>query len=452
VNHARRTRWQERSRHARPSLRSRWQEGTPATKILRTVAQQATSMPEWLTARWQEAMKPLMGRSVILPPNPPDPPEPCYTPPLGNAVHLLFQELWDGSTNLLFSCGDEDGPPALVVVPIRRVYMVINDTSLWRVDGDVHIPTYSASMSLDVDSWTWSFSASVPGNALSDLEPGGDGLPVELEVRLNGMTFRVLAESLSRDRTFGTSRITVRGRGKTALLDAPYAPVKTYGNDTDRLAQQLMADVLTDNGVGIGWDVDWNLTDWLVPGGVWAGQGTYMSALNQIAAAAGGYIQPHRTDQEIKVLHRYPFAPWEWATEVTPDFELPSAVTTREGIEWIEKVRYNRVYISGQAGGVLGRVTRDGTDGAVLAPMVTDALNTHSDAVRQRGRTILSDTGRQARVSLRLPVLEETGVIEPGKFVRYVDGTTRLGIVRSTSVEIKSPDVWQSLMVETHVN
>jgi hypothetical protein len=45
---------------------------------------------------------------------------------------------------------------------------------------------------------------------------------------------------------------------------------------------------------------------------------------------------------------------------------------------------------------------------------------------------VLADVGRQAMVSLRLPVLPETGIIVPGKFVRYVDGgTTRLGLTRS---------------------
>jgi hypothetical protein len=50
------------------------------------------------------------------------------------------------------------------------------------------------------------------------------------------------------------------------------------------------------------------------------------------------------------------------------------------------------------------------------------------------------------------PITGQTGVIEPGKWVRYVDGaTTRLGIVRGTSVDIGAPDVWQLLTVETHV-
>lgn len=143
---------------------------------------------------------------------------------------------------------------------------------------------------------------------------------------------------------------------------------------------------------------------------------------------------------------------WNWGT-VTPDFVLPSDVTSREGVEDVRLPRYNRVFVSGQAQGILGQVTRAGTDGSIEAPMVTDALITHADAARQRGLAILGDTGNQALLSLRLPVLPETGIITPGKFVQYVDeGVTRIGIVRGTSVDVGMPEIWQTIGVETHVS
>ena len=83
--------------------------------------------------------------------------------------------------------------------------------------------------------------------------------------------------------------------------------------------------------------------------------------------------------------------------------------------------------------------------------MVVDPLITEAAAARQRGIAVLSDTGRQIAVSLRLPVLAETGIIEPGSFVAYQDGTLdRLGLVRSTRIEASWPQVWQTLGVETH--
>ena len=108
--------------------------------------------------------------------------------------------------------------------------------------------------------------------------------------------------------------------------------------------------------------------------------------------------------------------------------------------------------MSGQERGVLGQITRTGTAGDLVAPMVTDPLITTADAARQRGLSVLGDTGRQAIVSLSLPVLPETGVIAPGKFVRYTDnGVTRIGLSRSVSVEASGPGALrQSIVLETH--
>ena len=154
----------------------------------------------------------------------------------------------------------------------------------------------------------------------------------------------------------------------------------------------------------------------------------------------------------LRVLARYPSAPWDWGG-LTPDLELPAAVTEREAIEWVERPRYDGVYVSGTTGSTRYHVKRTGTAGTTLAQMVTDPLITHSAAGRQRGLPALADTGRQARVTLRLPVLAETGLILPGKLVSYVDGgITRRGLVRSWSLEAGFPETFQTIGVETHVD
>jgi hypothetical protein len=164
-------------------------------------------------------------------------------------------------------------------------------------------------------------------------------------------------------------------------------------------------------------------------------------------------VQPHGTAQTVRILPRYPSAPWEWGS-LTPDFELPAAVATREGIQWTDKPVYNRVFVVGQgAGGVKGRVTRAGSDGSLVAPMVVDPLITTAAAARQRGLPILADVGRQADITLRMGVLAETGLILPGKFVRYVDGsTTRLGLSRRIGVEVAGEQIWQTIGVQSYVS
>lgn len=397
--------------------------------------------------RYQEAWPPRPGLSVLIPVEPPGPP-PCYTP----NGHLVFTAANDGTGHLVFVCerATPPEPGGTVVVPIKEVYLVINSAILIRVDGGVAIPTLSMSMSLDVDSWTWSFSASVPGYALPDIEPVS-GVPVAVQATINGVPYRFVVESIARERTFGRNDLRIGGRGRAAVLDAPYAPVMAFRNEFARTAEQIMNDILTDNGVPLGWTVDWNPDDWLVPAGVFNHQGSYISAMNQVAGSIAAYLQPHNTDETLRVLSRYPVAPWDWG-DVTPDYELPSAVVTRESIEWRDKARYNRVYVMGQQVGVNGRVTRAGTAGDYLAPTIVDPLITQAVAARQRGIAVLSDTGRIATVGLRLPVLAETGVIAPGSFVKYVDGgIERIGLTRSVSVEVDLPSIWQTLGVETHV-
>ena len=426
-----------------------WQSARPLTQRQGTDFQSAIRQPVGWRGLYQEAMRPPPGISVWVIPEPPEPPR-CYTP----SGHLLFAALAPASVHLLFFCQNHIVPPPAdgepVVVPIRRVYFVINNVTLHRLPDGLPVPVFSLSLALDASSWTWGFDALLPAAAESLVAPGSNGGPVELVASVNGTPFRVLAESISRERVFGDASIRISGRGRNAVLAAPYAPVMNFQQPQARTARQLMDDVLTLNGIPLGWSIDWGLTDWNVPTGVFTQQGTWMEALVAIASAAGGYLIPHPSDQSIRVRHRYPVAPWEWNT-VTPDFVLPVDAVARESLRWVEKPGYNRVFVSGQDVGVLGQVSRAGTAGDVLAPMVVDALITEAAAARQRGISVLADTGQQIEVSLRLPVLAETGIIEPGAFVEYQDGSvTRLGIVRSTQLEAGMPEVWQTLGVQSH--
>ena len=442
------------------SARVAWHGGQPAGRTVGTpwrggLAGRAGVLTPWrdglaavvgLLAPWQAGQPLVSYGGPWVPYAPPVPPgHVCYVPPAGAAVALRFGLFLPASLGLRFICLDQRHP---VVVPVRRVYMVTNTTALTRVSDGANVPCLGMSLSLDSDSWAWGFSATLPAAALSMIEPDASGEPIELDAEINGQHIRVIAESVSRERVFGQAGVRVQGRGKTAVLDAPYSALTTLNNASAALTtQQLLGQALPS-----GWTADYGLIPWLVPAGAWSHQGTVMSAALAIAAAGGGYVQPHMTADSIKVLPRYPVAPWGWAG-VTPDYELPSAVMTREAIEWSTKPVYNRVYVSGTTnGGKLVRVTRAGSAGDLLARLVADPLITHADGGRQHGLAILADVGVQAKVTLRLPVLPATGLIVPGKFVRYVDGgVTRLGLTRSISVEVALAQVWQTIGAETHV-
>lgn len=340
----------------------------------------------------------------------------------------------------------DDAPiPGLIVIPIQRSYIVANDVTLRRVADNFTLEALDMALSIDSDSWVWGFSATLRGSDLDEVV-GAPGEPVELEASVNGYVFRLLAERVSRSRDFGQARVRISGRGIAAVLDAPYAPVLSLSSASAITAQQAATAAIQHVALPLGWSLDWQLTDWLLPAGLWTHQGSPISAVQRIASAAGGYIQADQESQELRVLPRYPLAPWDWAA-ATPDIEVPVDVCTTESIERQDKPAYNAVYLSG---GILARVKRTGTAGDVTAQMITDDLITHADAARQRGTSILADTGAQTRQSITLPILETGGILLPGTLASIVDGaTSRRGLVRGVSISTGTR-VRQTVEIETH--
>lgn len=445
-----RARYQDALRDRRNFTAVRFQQAIPYSAAWVEHGSYGVPLHTQWHGRYQEAMRPPIG--IWVRPGP-EPEDPCYIPEL--PAPLVFIDPWTGSPNLIFVCDRHDPGPEpgeTIVVPVKEVYLTINSAVLIRMDNGHLIPTTAMSMSLDVDSWTWSFAASVPGSALDQVKPDSNGNLVIVQATINGTAYRFAVEKITRDRAFNSSQLRVNGRGIAAELDAPYAPQMSFGNTQPRNARQLLDDILLFNNVPIGWDVGlFEPTDWAVPAGVFNHVGSYVSAMNAVVGAAGAYLQPHNTARTMDVRLRYPKPAWEWDT-ITPQFELPAAVTTQEGFEWTDKPKYNRVFVSGQEHGVLGQYTRSGTAGDMVAPSVVDPLITHADAARQRGRAIISDTGRIATVTLRLPVLAETGIIKPGNFVHYKEGgNTHIGLTRGVSVAVGLPTIYQTLTVETHV-
>lgn len=456
----------QQAQHYSRSAAVRFEEALLLRRATSSAAQQAHRLhqPVWqsggvalmwafaISAPTQQAVVPHPGArpdDAIEPPKPP----PCYRPRL--PVRLIFSDRHDASqpVRLAFACDHpEPAPPSgIVVVPTLKVYIVINHITLHRLDTGAELHAHNFSMALDYQSWTWQWSASLHHDAQPHLGRDDQGDPPVLLVSINGVPFRLRLETQSRDRRFMPTRWSVRGRGLAATLSADWAPTMGFGNSQERTAQQLANDVLTVNGVPLGWSIDWGLTDWLVPAGAWAMQGSYIDAIKDIAAAAGGYVQPHPTDAVLRILPKYPVAPWHWASDLAPDFEVPADVGETEGTDYLDKAAYNGVYVGGQGVGVFGPMRRAGTIGNVLAPPVLHPLITHADAWRQRALAELSDTGRQEIITLKMQVRPDTGVILPGKVVRYIGhDKTYLGIVRGTAIDWSRPVLRQTLRIETH--
>ena len=223
------------------------------------------------------------------------------------------------------------------------------------------------------------------------------------------------------------------------------------------MARQAAAAALSINGVPLGWSLDWQAADWLLPSGVWVHSGTPLNAVVRIAEAAGAYVQAAPDTMTLRVLPKYPVAPWDWAT-ATPAVILPASAVLQRGAEHIAKSRYNAVYVVGQAQGIRARIKRAGTAGDVVAQTVVDPLITHADPARGRGLAVLGDTGLQKRITLETGILPASGVIHVGTLMDWTrDAVTRRGLVRSLAVRAAVPStgsdpiqVRQTIVVETH--
>lgn len=435
------------------SSRHAWRVAIPHSDSWRAGFAPGLGQTRHAVLPWTSARQPAVGESH-LPVDPIVPPvEPLHHPQLDFRVPATQAGLlWRPLLRLDFG-SFQRGP---VSIPILKVYFVSNSVEMVRLPGREPIPVKSVQISIDADSWAWGLAASLPYSALPLIEPGASG-GVEVEITINGVTWVMWVEGFDVRREFGQSSLSIRGRSRVACLADPYAPARSFVPASAFTAQQLAAQELTRPGLATGFDLDWRLPDWLVPEGAWSYQGlTPMAAIGRIVAAVGGTLNAHPHRKTLVARSRYPALPWEWAS-VAPDVELPIDFVKTLGLRWQEKPAYNAIFVAGERVGVTGRVVRAGTAGENLAPMAVDALITHADAARERGRTILADTGRQATVTLELPMPQRLGLIAPGALVAVSDEADPLhswrGLVRATSISADwstSLTVRQNLELERH--
>jgi hypothetical protein len=403
-----------------------------------------------LQARYEQARRPGPGVRQTVPPKPP----PCYSPTL--PVALLFHAPAAPilPVDLVFVC-DRRAPvippqPPRWLIPVQETYVIDNDLAAVLLPGLEPVVLSSVNIETDDGGFCWSLQATGPEELLDQLAPVA-GLPARVRITVNGIDWVFAVERLARTRSFGQHRVQLQGRSVTALLGDPYMPVQTWLNDADLTAQQLMAAALEYTGVNL----DWGITDWLVPAGVWSYRGTALQAILRVAEAAGAVVRSHRTEAGLIIAPSYPSMPWEWAAAPVA-VEMPADVITTDSLEPDARAPYNAVYVSGTTHGPQGHVCRTGTAGDLLAPPVTDALITHETAARMRGRTVLGGAGAKLQHSLTMPLLVGAGlpgVITPGQLLKVNDiGHTWRGLVRSVRIAAQASSevivVRQALTVE----
>lgn len=438
--------WQDMLR-LRAAVAHHWQQGASVRASARSSYQDGLLLRIDMRPHWQEARRPPPG--VHAPPPVPGK-SVCYDPerlgllvfrqPAGTAQH----------GTLVFICTRSGGPgpqpPGRWVIPVLEVYVSTHSISAVTLPGEDPVTLLDCQIETDDGGFCWSLQASGPEHLLDQLAPVA-GLPARIRVSIDGIDWVFAVEAISRTRRFGQHRCAIQGRSITALLAAPYSPEQSWLSSATRDASQLVADALQYTSTS----VDWQITDWQVPGGAWSHSGTPLTAALRIAESVGAVLRSHRTLQELIFAPRYPWLPWEWDSAV-PDVEMPADIITTDSLEPASTPAYDSVYVGGMAQGILGHVVRTGYPGDLPAPQVTDALITALEAARQRGQAVLGAAGGKLTQTMTLPLLtggSYPGLILPGYLLRVNDiGHTWRGLVRSLRISASLPVVRQTIAVE----
>jgi hypothetical protein len=331
--------------------------------------------------------------------------------------------------------------------------VLLHTVKVTRLSDMANVPALSASLQFDIESWAWGVSLNLKGpQAMALLEPA-NGEPRQVRIEVDGIYVTALIEEWGEQRQFGETTYTASGRSTLALLAQPFAPIRSYLETNQQTAAQLIDHELLNTGWSASYHADLAqlfTTDWLIPGGVWSYQNKApIDAIVQVAKAAGARAFADRTANLVHIAPRYPVSPWNWAT-VTPDKAIPMSLARSVSTQLTPQPNYNHVYVSGQAQGVIVSATRQGTAGDTPAPMVADSLVTYVNAGRECARNLLANTGRQARVTLDLPLNDLTGLIEPGQLVEVADATAWRGLVTSINVQAEHGAVSQQVEIERH--
>ncbi|BDD85919.1 hypothetical protein [Desulfofustis limnaeus] len=314
---------------------------------------------------------------------------------------------------------------------VAKVYVMIHTAYLTRVADGAAIDATSLTLSTDWDSVCWSLRAAIGSDAhLALLEPTVAG-PIAVDAEVNGHTWRLQVDRTTSSRAFSGKSRAIEGRSVSAQLGAPAAEIRTYTENQQRTAVQLMEQEL----LNTGWSIDMDATDWLVPAGALSYRDqTPLAVIKSIADTAGAMVQSAMSDQVLLIQPRYQTPPWDWPT-ATAAIAIPADMIDKLDSEWDERPFFNAVFLSG---GISARVIRQGSAGDLIAPMVTDPLITAVEAARQRGIAVLAASGRWQKYRLELPVFAPPllpGVLLPGALIQVGDGVSSWkGLVTAVSV------------------
>ena len=345
--------------------------------------------------------------------------------------------------NVILNFGEDDCIPA---IPNQNWWYILNSLSVTRLDNDAEILVYDGNYRTDRSSWAWSYNLTVPHTEIAKLEPI-NGQPVILKIMVNGHEHHMLLENRTRSRNFGNITYTLTGRSQTALLDAPYAPLRSFLQENERTSVQLAQAEL--DRVFSDTVLNWQLIDdlgWIVANNSLSYSNLApIAAIKLIAESGGGFIYSEKGSNTLSIKPLYKKTFWDALTVDDYDRLVPDSLVTSQSTDYELYPDYNSITLTNDRTGKQAQVKRTGTAADVLLPPENTPL---FDVVSMGafGKSKLAKAGMIETHTLTMPISAEVGECSPGEVFAF--NAEWWGIVESVSVSFSHAKVNQTVKVE----
>lgn len=349
------------------------------------------------------------------------------------------------SHNIVLNFGADD---CISSVPNKNWWYIVNEIEVSRLDNGQKIHVFNGSYRTDRSSWCWSYNLTIPAFELSKLDPIA-GQPVILKIVVNGYQHLMLLENRTRSRQFASETYTLKGRSVSALLDAPSSPPRAFLQENERTSVQLVQAEI-DRSAYPDLMLNWQLIDalgWIVPTESFSYGGlTPIKAIQEIAAAGGGFVYSEADSQSITIKPLYKKTYWDSIAISEYDILLPESIVTEQSTDYEVYPDYNGVTLTNDRTGQTGQVKRTGTSGDVLYETVNNRLFTSDQVMGSYGKSKLAKAGLVESHTFSMPLTSEIGQCKPADILAF--NAEFWGVVDSVSVSFTYSKVTQSVTVE----
>ena len=329
----------------------------------------------------------------------------------------------------------------------------MHNTITATLDG-LTIAPLSFSIKTDMDSFCWQGQVEISDTDFKRIKPKLDaerGREPLVTVNVNNTAFTIIAEDVSKNRSFVNHSYTLSGRSITAHLSKDYANVVKLDNDL--YASQIVREALKDLPISI----DFGVSDWRTSIIM---SDTPIAVIDAIATACGGFVMSDKADAKLYIRPRYKVPAWELAT-TDPDSIVPLDVMKSISEQKRTNPRYNAVILTSSVDGAIVYREREGQDR--LAPVSQNELYTDQACIIPAGIAILSDSGRHqtASITMRWADKYNLSLAECGQIWQINDkvGNTQdawRGIVQAVAIDVKMengvPIVWQVVELDRYLD